>query len=153
MAHVFQINCSGGGVPKVACHEAEVNQLGLVADDQADKKHHGGPERALSLYSLEHILTLQGEGHPIFPGSTGENLTVSGLDWAQIVPGARLQIGEGETAVHLTITSFAPPAARSGTPFRMKNSNGSVKKSTPAGPAPTPASIRGANCAPALRSS
>jgi MOSC domain-containing protein YiiM len=109
MAQLFQINSSRGGVPKTACHEAEVNKMGLVEDDQADKKHHGGLERAVSLYSLEHILVLQKEGHPIFPGSTGENLTVSGLDWTQMVPGTQLQIGAGPTAVRLTVTSFATP--------------------------------------------
>ena len=37
---------------------------------------HGGPERALCLFSLERILELQAEGHPIFPGAAGENITI-----------------------------------------------------------------------------
>jgi len=34
------------------------------------------------------IEALQNEGHPIAFGSTGENLTVSGIDWQRVVPGS-----------------------------------------------------------------
>jgi MOSC domain-containing protein YiiM len=92
--HIHQINLSDGGVPKLPVHEAEVTPLGLAGDRQANTKHHGGPERALCLYALERIAALQGEGHPIFPGSAGENLTLVGLDWAQVIPGTRLLLGD-----------------------------------------------------------
>jgi MOSC domain-containing protein YiiM len=59
----------------------------LVGDVQRHTKVHGGPERALCLYSLEKILALQQEGHPIFPGAIGENLTLTGLDWDLLLPG------------------------------------------------------------------
>jgi MOSC domain-containing protein YiiM len=91
---IFQINASHGGVPKLPLHTAVVTSLGLEMDHQDDREHHGGPDRALCLYSLERILELQAEGHPIYPGSTGENLTLSGLDWSRIVPGTRLYLGE-----------------------------------------------------------
>ena len=52
-------------------------------------KVHGGPERAVSLFSLEVIRRLQDEGHPIYPGATGENLTVAGLDWAALAAGTQ----------------------------------------------------------------
>jgi MOSC domain-containing protein YiiM len=68
-------------------------------------KHHGGPDRALCLYSLEHIEALQGEGHPIYPGSTGENLTVSGAVWSSMIPGATFDIG----SARIMITSFTKP--------------------------------------------
>lgn len=80
-AHIFQLNMSAGGVPKTAVRRATVTELGLSGDKQLDLKHHGGPMRALCLYSLERILALQADGHPIFPGSIGENITVAGLDW------------------------------------------------------------------------
>ncbi|MFN2109684.1 MAG: MOSC domain-containing protein, partial [Anaerolineae bacterium] len=79
-AMIFQINISHGGVPKLAVRSAEVTELGLVGDTHNNTKVHGGPTRALCLYSLERILALQAEGHPIFAGSTGENLTLAGLD-------------------------------------------------------------------------
>lgn len=105
-AHLFQINTSGGGVPKTARNRAEIGRLGLDGDRQDDTVHHGGPERAVSLYSLDRILALQAEGHPILPGSTGENLTLAGLDWLQVVPGVRLRIGP---EVELQVTSYASP--------------------------------------------
>lgn len=105
-AHIFQLNASQGGVPKRPLAQAQVNWLGLVGDSQNDTRHHGGPARALCLYSLERILALQAEGHPVFPGSTGENITISGLDWAKVMPGARLRLG---SSVEIEITGFATP--------------------------------------------
>lgn len=105
-AHIFQLNISPGGVPKRSVPVAEVSTLGLVGDKQLDKVHHGGPERAVCLFSLEHILALQAEGNPIYPGSIGENVTVAGLDWGRLVPGTRLGMGE---QVVLEITSYAAP--------------------------------------------
>jgi MOSC domain-containing protein YiiM len=102
---IFQISASNGGVPKRPLRQAEVHELGLTADKQNNTKFHGGPERAVCLYSLERILALQAEGHPIFPGSVGENVTISGLDWAAVVPGARLRLGD----VVLEITSYTTP--------------------------------------------
>lgn len=104
-AHVFQINASNGGVPKTALPMANIHALGLDNDRQKDTQHHGGPDRAVSLYSLEHILALQTEGHPIFPGSTGENLTLTGVDWERLAPGVRVQVG----AVLLEVTGYATP--------------------------------------------
>jgi MOSC domain-containing protein YiiM len=49
---------------------------------------------------------LQGEGHPIYPGSIGENLTLAGLDWEQVVPDVRLHLGE---SVILEATSYTVP--------------------------------------------
>ena len=78
---------------------------GLAGDWQTDREHHGGPDRAVSLYSLELIEALRAEGHPIAPGSAGENLTISGLSWAGLRPGTRLEVGE----VRLEIASYAAP--------------------------------------------
>jgi MOSC domain-containing protein YiiM len=83
-----------------------VSLLGLVGDAQNDTKHHGGPERALCLYSLERIRSLQAEGHPIDVGTVGENVTVEGINWDAVVPGIRLRIGQD---VLLEIVSFTDP--------------------------------------------
>src|SRR6185436_19667397 len=88
------INTSRGGVPKTAVFEAIVTREGIVGDVQRDLRYHGGPERAVSIYSLDLIADLQREGHPIAPGSAGENLTVSGVDWSLLVPGCELQVGD-----------------------------------------------------------
>jgi MOSC domain-containing protein YiiM len=107
--HIHQINISDGGVPKLPVNEAKVTPLGLVGDHQANTEHHGGPERALCLYALERIAALQGEGHPILAGSTGENLTLAGLDWAQVIPGTRLLLGD---KVVVEITKYTLPCAK-----------------------------------------
>ena len=106
MGVIFQINCSDGGVPKHAIEEAEVSPTGLIEDRQAHPKIHGGPDRALCLYSLERIEELQREGHPISPGSVGENITVRGLDWSELKPGDRLALGD---EVVIEITSHTNP--------------------------------------------
>jgi len=103
---VAAISISGGGVPKRRISGAQVSRSGLDNDTQDDKKHHGGPERAVCLYSLERIRSLQTEGHPIDIGTAGENVTVEGIDWDQIVPGVTLGIGD---EVLLEIVSFTNP--------------------------------------------
>ena len=71
--------------------------------------HHGGKDKAVCLFSLEVIQHFQAEGHPIEPGSAGENLTISGLDWEEIVPGTRLTIGD---EVELEITHYTTPCSK-----------------------------------------
>ncbi len=105
-ALIFQINISDGGVPKLGMRQAEMDILGVTGDQHRDRMHHGGPERAVCIYSLERILALQAEGHPIFPGSIGENLTLAGLDWSKVAPGMRLRLG---VEVLLEVTSFTAP--------------------------------------------
>jgi MOSC domain-containing protein YiiM len=106
-ARVVQVSISAGGVPKTAVAQARVTRLGLEGDRHRDTEHHGGPERAVCLYAQEAIDALQAEGHPISPGSIGENLTVHGLDWAAVVPGQVIQVGR----VLLQVTRYTSPCA------------------------------------------
>lgn len=103
---VASLQRSDGGVPKVAVAEARVTQLGLEGDRQAHPGIHGGPERALCLFSLERIAALQAEGHPIAPGTTGENVTVAGVDWELFVPGSRWRLGP---EVVIEVTRYTTP--------------------------------------------
>jgi MOSC domain-containing protein YiiM len=103
---IFQLNVSTGGVPKLAVREGQVNELGLVGDEHRFPDIHGGPDRALCLFSLERILELQAEGHPIFPGAVGENVTIAGLDWQLVVPGVQLSLGD---EVIIEITKYTTP--------------------------------------------
>lgn len=107
-ARIAFINWSHGGVPKLHAPSARITVNGLETDQHADLVHHGGPDRAVCLFSLEHILVLQREGHPIYPGSAGENLTVTGAAWDSMVPGVRLEIAD----VQLRITSFTTPCRK-----------------------------------------
>lgn len=104
--YIFQLNCSDGGVPKLPVQEAQLTPTGLARDRQEHLDIHGGPERALCLYALEQITRLQTEGHPIYPGSIGENVTVAGLDWSKLQPGSRLALGD---EVIIEISSYAGP--------------------------------------------
>ncbi len=108
------INISRGGLPKQPTFEAVITEQGIEGDTQNDLVRHGGPNRAVLLYSLDVIRGLQAEGHSITAGSAGENLTVSGVDWAAIVPGTRLAVGETE----LEITRYTTPCAKLGRLFR-----------------------------------
>ncbi len=103
---IFQISVSQGGVPKLARPHLEVSALGLVGDHQKNADIHGGPDRAVSVYSLERILALQDEGHPIYPGAAGENITLSGIDWELVIPGVRIRLG---SEVMLEITRYTSP--------------------------------------------
>lgn len=105
LGRIQSINLSRGGVPKTSVFEALISEQGVDGDHQRDRRFHGGPDRAVVLLSLDVINALRREGHPIGIGTTGENLTVSGLEWPDIVPGTELAIGD----LRLQITEFASP--------------------------------------------
>lgn len=104
--HVHQINLSDGGLPKHPVLEAVIAKTGVEGDRQRNLKVHGGPDRALCLFSQDLIERLQDEGHSIQAGFSGENLTFAGLDWEKLKPGDRLQIGP---AVVIEIMSYTDP--------------------------------------------
>jgi MOSC domain-containing protein YiiM len=104
-SRVVSLNRSNGGVPKLAIAAARVTTNGMEGDRQRDRRYHGGPSRALSLYSLERIESLQSEGHPIEPGAVGENVTIAGIDWPEMTPGRRVLLGD----VEIQLTSYAAP--------------------------------------------
>lgn len=117
VGQVFSINCSAGGVPKLPVAEALVAQFGVFGDDQRNKKYHGGPDRAVCLFSLERIRALQEEGHPISTGSTGENLTIAGLDWDLVTPECVLEVGDAL----LEVTAYTTPCKTIRDSFTERN--------------------------------
>ena len=59
----------------------KVGRLGLYADVQADRKHHGGADKAVYAYAQEDADFWSAQlGRDLPPGWFGENLRVSGLD-------------------------------------------------------------------------
>ena len=71
------------------------HRLGIHGDAQADRTVHGGPEKAVYFYPLEHYAaweTLLDTGS-LQPGSFGENITSEGLLEADLNIGDILQIG------------------------------------------------------------
>jgi MOSC domain-containing protein YiiM/GNAT superfamily N-acetyltransferase len=94
-ARVVQVNVSPGGVPKRAVEgPVRVDWLGLEGDGHHDDTVHGGPNRAVCLYGIEAIGRVAAEGHPIFPGSCGDNLTTKGIELSTLPVGTRLAIGD-----------------------------------------------------------
>ncbi len=90
---LVQVNVSAGGVPKLPVRAARITAAGVEGDRQREVTVHGGPHRAVSLLGIEAIRRVAAEGHPIAPGTTGENLTTSGFDVSALAPGTRLSIG------------------------------------------------------------
>jgi MOSC domain-containing protein YiiM/GNAT superfamily N-acetyltransferase len=91
---VLQVSISPGGVPKLPVERAWVGELGLDGDGHRHDTVHGGPHRAVALLGIEAIERVQADGHPIEPGSVGENLTTTGIELAALAPGTRLAIGD-----------------------------------------------------------
>ena len=94
-----------GGVPKHPVEHLQVQTNGCVGDKQNDLRYHGGPTRAVCLMEQRIMTLLQEQGHPIGPGTTGENLLVDGLAPESLEPGVVLQVG----TLMLRITADAPP--------------------------------------------
>ncbi|CAM3248086.1 6-N-hydroxylaminopurine resistance protein [Arthrobacter ulcerisalmonis] len=87
----------------------KVHRLGLHADIQANRVHHGGPDQALYAYSqVDADFWADALGRDIPPGMFGENLRVAGLDATGAVIGERWKIG---VDVELEVTSPRTPCA------------------------------------------
>ncbi len=72
-----------------------VRPLGLHADVQADRKHHGGEDQAVYAYADEDAAYFaEALGRDVPPGLFGENLRTSGVDVTGAVTGERWRIGE-----------------------------------------------------------
>lgn len=78
-------------------HAAWLNSTGFDGDAQADRKRHGGPEKAVHHYPAEHYdlwrrelgeIAILGE-----PGAFGENLSTHGLDETSLAVGDIFKLG------------------------------------------------------------
>ena len=94
-----------GGVPKWPQDSIDVTAEGCLGDRQNDTRHHGGPNRAVCLMKQSVLQALQEEGHPIGPGTTGENILIGGIDEVVLAAETVLAIGP----VRLQLTGDAPP--------------------------------------------
>jgi len=71
-----------------------VRGVNIDGDDQADRKHHGGPDQAIYAYALEDYDWWSAElGRPIAPGTFGENLTLAGIDVNGALVGEHWRVG------------------------------------------------------------
>lgn len=95
--------------------------LGLEGDFIGDARHHGGPDQAIYVYGTTDYEWWAGElGRQLEPGTFGENLTVEGLESAQLSIGDRLQVGQVTLQVTAPRIPCSTLAARMGDPLFVK---------------------------------
>jgi MOSC domain-containing protein YiiM len=107
MAQVTSVNV--GGIRRVQWHDRTVDTgiwkspvagrvpvrgVNLVGDDQADRRVHGGRDKAVYAYAAEDYEWWSGQlGVAVGAGTFGENLTTTGVDLNELVIGTRWAVG------------------------------------------------------------
>lgn len=105
---VVSVNTSPGGVPKRPIGGTHVGLRGLVGDAHSQPEPiHGTLEQAVCLLAAEAIERIRADGEQAFPGAYGENLTLLGIDWANLRSGDHLEIGDDGPL--LLLTDYATP--------------------------------------------
>lgn len=100
-----------GILKKAVAGNVQVTAEGLQGDHVLNKKHHGGPDQAVYLYTApDYDFWAKQLGEALEPGQFGENLVISGLYSADMRVGDRLDIG-GENGVTLEVTAPRIPCA------------------------------------------
>jgi MOSC domain-containing protein YiiM len=106
-------------VKKPISGQVMVQQLGLAGDQQADLRAHGGSDKAVYCYPVEHyakwLAELPSVEALLVPGGLGENLTTLGLDEDGMCIGDILRIG----SVTAQVTEPRRPCFKLG--LRFKN--------------------------------
>ncbi len=83
----------------------------LAGDAQADRKAHGGPDKAVYAYAAEDLAWWSDQlDRRLGPGSVGENLTTTGLDLSGAVVGEHWTVG----SAHLQVTQPRIPCYKLG---------------------------------------
>lgn len=68
--------------------------VNLIGDDQADRRVHGGPDKAVYAYADEDYRWWSVQlGQEMGPATFGENLTTAGLDLGAAIVGERWAVG------------------------------------------------------------
>ena len=108
---IVSINVSHpGGVPKRPIDRTVITTRGLIGDGQRTKEPvHGGPEKAICLFGVEQIRRVNADGHHLYPGAIGENLTLSGLDLGGLASGDQLRIGDPASGPIIQLSDPAAP--------------------------------------------
>jgi MOSC domain-containing protein YiiM len=101
----------------------EITKLGVAGDEQADLSVHGGLEKAIYVYPVEHyafwnaLLTRETKKVvDLSPGSFGENFTIEGLLEKEVYVGDKLQMGDLE----FTVTKLREPCFKFNAKMKYK---------------------------------
>jgi MOSC domain-containing protein YiiM len=104
-----------------AAGRVRVAGVNVEGDDQADRRVHGGPDKAVYAYASEDAALWAAElGRELGPGAFGENLTTEGLDVSGGVVGERWRIGDVELEVCQPRLPCSKLALRMGEPRMVK---------------------------------
>ena len=64
----------------------QITFLGIPGDAISDTKNHGGPDQAVYVYgALDYAWWSRKLGQEVTPGTFGDNLTISGLESADLI--------------------------------------------------------------------
>ncbi|MCT8138564.1 MOSC domain-containing protein [Anaerobacillus sp. CMMVII] len=78
----------------------KLGELGFEGDEQADLVHHGGSDKAVCVYSMEHYQYWEKIlSRKLDYGAFGENVTVTGMTEIDVCIGDLFQIGEAVVQV------------------------------------------------------
>lgn len=81
----------------------ELDREGFIGDRQADRRVHGGPDKAVHLYPARHYARLAGRFPDAAPqlviGSLGENISTPDLDESNVRIGDIWRLGSAELQV------------------------------------------------------
>lgn len=91
---------------------------GLEGDGQADRRVHGGPDKAVNVYPQEHFAAWRAElGLECQGGAFGENFTTAGLTEAAVCIGDTFRLG----AVVVQISQPRQPCWKLARRWRLKD--------------------------------
>ncbi len=129
--HLLTVNVGGAGVVPHRGRQlataidkrpvegaVQVGALGLVGDSQVDRRHHGGPDKALCSYPSEHLAAWaeQLRASPVrrhfAPGAFGENLSTVGVTEHEACIGDRWRVGTALLEITYPRTPCVTLAAR-----------------------------------------
>ena len=82
-------------VKRPVIDEVQLTETGLDGDKQADSIFHGGPDKAVCVYPVEHYPYWEGRlGIALQRGAFGENFTTSGLLESEVCIGDVYRVGD-----------------------------------------------------------
>jgi MOSC domain-containing protein YiiM len=102
-------------------HALELGLNSFVGDQVADRQHHGGPDKAVNVYALEHYAHWEDRlGRVLERPAFGENFTVQGLLETHVCIGDSFKVGSSVVQVSQPRVPCFKPAALHGEPRLTK---------------------------------
>lgn len=122
IGQVSTLDHGGKTVPSAFAKQPVLDRLeltleGFVGDHQADRKNHGGPDKAVCVFAQEHYDHFSGlVGAPLGAAAFGENLTTAGLIESDVCVGDVYSVGGATVQVSQPRQPCYKMGARHGEP-------------------------------------